>query len=393
MRLRKGWKEIKLSELVIINSKTLGDNTPKDFEFKYISLSDVNSGRINKNIPTIKFSKAPSRARRIVSKGDILFSTVRPNLEGYFRFNDDANNVVASTGFAVLTPKVSSDSGYVYQYLYSNRIKSQIYSLVVGSNYPALNNKDVSNLKIIIPENALERKAIASLLSVWDEAIEKTERLIEAKERQFNAIVQKLIDKNCENWEHKKVKEIFENYTSKNHPNKELLSVTQDRGVIPRSHLEGRVMSPNGTTSGYKLVEPGDFVISLRSFQGGIEYSNYEGIVSPAYTVLKNKLPLNSEFYRFFFKTNIFIKKYLRIAIIGIRDGKQVSFPDFETVKIPYPPLEEQEKISDILNKAQKEMDILKELLETYKTQKRGLMQKLLTGKWRVKVNEEDKNG
>jgi type I restriction enzyme S subunit len=144
-------------------------------------------------------------------------------------------------------------------------------------------------------------------------------------------------------------------------------------------------MSPNGTTASYKRIKRGDFAISLRSFQGGIEYSSYQGIIIPAYTVLRQKMEINSDFYRLFFKSYIFIEKYLNLAVIGIRDGKQISIPDFLSIKIPVPPLEEQKQIAEALTVIRLEIDLLKQLAEKYKAQKRGLMQKMLTGTWRVK--------
>jgi type I restriction enzyme S subunit len=154
--------------------------------------------------------------------------------------------------------------------------------------------------------------------------------------------------------------------------------------------LEGRVMSPESGTDGYKLIKKGDFAISLRSFQGGIEYSEYQGLISPAYTVLRPKLEIDNDYYRHFFKSYLFIEKYLSIAVVGIRDGKQISIPDFMTVKIPYPSVAEQKCLADTLNTARQEIDLLKKQAEAYRRQKRGLMQKLLTGAWRVRVGEGD---
>ena len=148
--------------------------------------------------------------------------------------------------------------------------------------------------------------------------------------------------------------------------------------------LEGRVMSPNGTTNSYKLIKSGDFAISLRSFQGGVEFSNYRGIISPAYTVLRPKIDINTEFYRHFFKTYIFIEKYLNLAVIGIRDGKQISIPDFMSIKIPVPPLEEQKQIANILSTADEKLEVLRAKKEKYETLKKGLMQKLLSGEIRA---------
>ena len=274
------------------------------------------------------------------------------------------------------------NSHFLFQYLLFNY--DNIRALSNSSGQGNLNIGLVGIIPVLIPPLP-EQKAIANLLSTWDEAIEKIERLIQAKEKRLKGTIQRLITKRCDEWTHIKPKKIFDTITEKNFPDEELLSVTQDCGVIPRNMLKGRVMSPNGTTANYKLIKCGDFSISLRSFQGGIEYSNYQGIISPAYTVLRPKMDINTEFYRLFFKSYIFIEKYLTLAVIGIRDGKQISIPDFLSIKIPVPPLPEQQQIAETLYTAQQEIDLLKQLAEKYKTQKRGLMQKMLTGNWRVK--------
>ncbi len=238
---------------------------------------------------------------------------------------------------------------------------------------------------VVIPLPSIEeQKAIASLLEKWDTAIEKTEALIDAKEKRFKWLITRLIAQSCKHWNHYKANELFKNISCKGYPDEELLSVTQDRGVIPRKMLEGRVMSPTSGTNSYKLVEPGNFAISLRSFQGGLEYSKYRGIISPAYTVLLPKKRINDDFYRHFFKTYIFVEKYLAMAVIGIRDGKQINFEAFKSIKLPLPPLSEQQRIAQILNTAQQEINLLKQHVKQYCTQQRGLMQKLLTGEWRV---------
>ena len=275
---------------------------------------------------------------------------------------------------------------YLEGYLRSSMVRKYIQSCASGTSgsMVKINKTTVEKIPVVLPPHP-EQRAIANLLSTWNEAIEKTERLIQAKESSLKGQIQKLISQRCDSWPHVKPKKIFDTITEKNFPDEELLSVTQNRGVIPRRMLEGRVMSPDGTTASYKLIKRGDFAISLRSFQGGIEYSNYQGIVSPAYTVLRPKIELNRDFYRLFFKSYIFIEKYLNLAVIGIRDGKQISIPDFLSIKIPVPPFEEQKEIAKTLSVCQHEIDLLKLLKEKYKTQKRGLMQKMLTGKWRVK--------
>tara|TARA_R110001599_G_scaffold20618_2_gene77886 strand:- start:1034 stop:1651 length:618 start_codon:yes stop_codon:yes gene_type:complete len=188
-----------------------------------------------------------------------------------------------------------------------------------------------------------------------------------------------------EKWGLRRADEIFENASCKGHLNEPLLSVTQERGVIPRHMLEGRVTMPSGETSAFKLVEPGNFVISLRSFQGGLEHSNYRGLVSPAYTVLRGVIPIDERFFRHYFKSPDFIKR-LSVAVIGIRDGKQISFQDFCSIKLPLPPVDEQQAVATVLDQAEAEIKLLRKYSESLQTQKRGLMQKLFTGRWRLPV-------
>ncbi len=239
-----------------------------------------------------------------------------------------------------------------------------------------------------------EQERTAEILNTWDTAIEKTEQLIAAKERHFAATShllltsRKRLNSFSMKWGLRRADEIFENTSRKGHLNESLLSVTQERGVIPRDMLEGRVTMPSGDTAAFKLVEPGNFVISLRSFQGGLEHSNYRGLVSPAYTVLKNVVEIDERFFRHYFKSADFIKR-LSVAVIGIRDGKQISFQDFCSIKLPFPAVDEQKAIAAFLDEAEGEITLLRKYTVALKTQKRGLMQKLLTGQWRFTAQEE----
>ena len=237
-----------------------------------------------------------------------------------------------------------------------------------------------------------EQKKIAQTLATWDEAITVTERLVEASQQQKHAMMQQLLTGKRrlpgfgEEWEWLRANEVFQTVSKKQNDNQEeLLAVTQDQGVLPRSLLERRVVMPAGTTSGYKLVVPGNFIISLRSFQGGLEYSRYRGLVSPAYTVLEPVREICDDFYRHYYKSYNFIG-HLAVAVIGIRDGKQISYSDFSFIKIPYPSLHEQKAIAKVLSQADAEIEAQQRRLDCLRQEKKALMQQLLTGKRRVKV-------
>lgn len=187
-------------------------------------------------------------------------------------------------------------------------------------------------------------------------------------------------------WNYVKANEIFKSIVDKSHDGKlEVLSSTQDKGIVPRSQVDIDIKYNENSLSTYKKVCEGDFVISLRSFQGGIEYSNYAGIVSPAYTVLRAIVKIDNGYYKQFFKSSNYIKR-LNVAVYGIRDGKQISYDDFGQIKIPVPPIEEQREVAKVLSTADHEIDLLQKSIEAEKQKKKALMQLLLTGKVRVKI-------
>lgn len=293
----------------------------------------------------------------------------------------------------ILSTKVDVNPECLSYALETDFIKRQKRVLGQGNSVVHIYSSDLSRLKIPLPPLP-EQRAIARVLSTADAAIHTTEKLIAQKELRKKWLMQQLLTgkKRLKGFEGEWIKigagEIFKSVSKKGISNEELLSATQDRGMIPRTMLEGRVTMPTTGLEGFKLVEAGDFVISLRSFQGGLEYSYYRGLVSPAYTVLKPKEPINEEFYKQYFKSYDFIG-HLAIAVIGIRDGKQISYDDFCTVRIPYPSLEEQTAIAQVLQAADKEISLLKAKAEKLREQKKGLMQVLLTGKVRLTINNE----
>jgi len=321
-------------------------------------------------------------------KGQVLFGKLRPYLRKYWLAEYDG---VCSSEVWVLNSKSKKCSNeFLFRLVQSNRF-IQVANVSSGSKMPRADWGYVSTFPFPLPPLP-EQRAIAHILSTMDTAINKTNQLIEKKELQKKWLMQQLLTGKKRlkgfsgEWKKLGAGEIFRSITKKGFANEELLSATQDRGMIPRAMLEGRVTMPTTGTEGFKLVVVGDFVISLRSFQGGLEYSYYRGLVSPAYTVLKPKKLINEEFFKQYFKSYDFIG-HLAIAVIGIRDGKQISYDDFCTVKIPYPSIEEQTAIAQVLQAADKEIQLLKTKAEKLMEQKKGMMQVLLTGRKRVKYD------
>ncbi len=174
-----------------------------------------------------------------------------------------------------------------------------------------------------------------------------------------------------------RAKQLFKSHTDKNHNGEqEILASTQEHGIVPRSQIGIDIQCSDEGVKGYKKVSKGDFVISLRSFQGGIEYSEYDGIVSPAYTVLKPIMDISTCFYKYYFKTDSFIKR-LNGAVYGIRDGKQIGYQDFGDMYIPCPPLPEQERIAEILNQCDKVIELKQKKIDELSAFKKECLRRL----------------
>ena len=177
-------------------------------------------------------------------------------------------------------------------------------------------------------------------------------------------------------WEQRKAKELFNSTADKGYPELPVLSATQDRGMIRRDENSINIFHDKKNESGYKRVLPGQFVIHLRSFQGGFAHSTLEGITSPAYTVFGFSEPEkhDSEYWKYVFTSKEFIRR-LETVTYGIRDGRSISYDEFLTLDFVYQSKAEQtaiarylDKLSDLITLHQRKYDKLvavkKSLLE-----------------------------
>ena len=178
-------------------------------------------------------------------------------------------------------------------------------------------------------------------------------------------------------WQELRAKDIFKNHSNKKHDGTlPILAATQDQGIVHRDTLEKIIQTSDASVKSYKVVEQGDFVISLRSFQGGLEYSSVKGICSPAYTILKPKIEISEGYFKHYFKKESFISQ-LAASIIGIRDGKQISYDTFSAMKLPCPSKEEGDKIALFINTIDKKIADVGKKIELTQTYKQGLLQQM----------------
>lgn len=197
-----------------------------------------------------------------------------------------------------------------------------------------------------------------------------------------------------EGWELIKAKYLFSQRNEKGNPTLVLLSPTQKYGVIPQSQLEGVVQVKESTDlRAFKTIHIGDFVISLRSFQGGFEFSNYEGVCSPAYQVFHATKDLSNDFFRYLFKSDGFISK-INSLTVGIREGKNIQYWDFSNMLLAVPPKEVQIRSAQYLNAKCSEIDTMlsktRSSIEEYKKLKRAVITQAVTKGVRGKREMKD---
>lgn len=182
-----------------------------------------------------------------------------------------------------------------------------------------------------------------------------------------------------EHWELRKGKNLFRLRISKGNNNAILLAATQKFGMIPQTQVEGVVqVRQNTDLNTFRTVHKNDYVISLRSFQGGFEMSEYEGVCSPAYQVFYSKTPCCNYFFKYLFKSYGFISQ-INAFTLGIREGKNIQYEDFSLMKLPLPTLQEQQSIAAYLDQKCGEIDELITLQEKMITKLQSYKQSVIT--------------
>nr|WP_315228743.1 restriction endonuclease subunit S [uncultured Limnohabitans sp.] len=185
----------------------------------------------------------------------------------------------------------------------------------------------------------------------------------------------------AEAWHEYSGNQLFNQISNKNpEPGLPVLAITQEHGAIPRDMIDYHVSVTDKSIESYKVVHVGDFIISLRSFQGGIEYSEYHGICSPAYVILRRRNEGSDAYYKQYLKTDRFIQ-ILTKNLEGLRDGKMVSYKQFSELQIPAPAPKEQQKIAECLSSLDELIAALGRKVEILKTHKKGLMQQIFPRK------------
>lgn len=326
----------------------------------------------------------------VVKQGDVVYtkSPLRDQPFGIIKANKGVNGIVSAL-YAVYKPNETIVPDFIQSYFESDeRLNNYLRPIVHKGAKNTLNISDAGALtgSVNVPSIA-EQKLLVSCFNKIDALIigqkEKLARLRTLKaallDKLFPAEGQTTPEirvKGCEGeWKKVKASDVFANVSDKGHPQLAVLSASQEFGMIPREDTGIRMSYSLQNVINYKRVIPGQFVIHLRSFQGGFAHSAVEGITSPAYTVLdfKDKSAHYDLFWKFVLVSKEFITR-LENVTYGIRDGKSIKYEDFADMEFVVPPYEEQCAIASLLTS----YDRLIALSETRLTKLRQLKSSLL---------------
>ena len=331
---------------------------------------------------------------KILRTNQIVYtkSPLREKPFGIVKVNEGPIGIV-SVLYAIYNPENGIYPKYIQRYFEpSKRINKYLLPLVNKGAKNTMNISDETALKgrISIPNSIGEQKAICDYLDNLDTLIgSSTSRLASLKQMKA-ASLQAMFPQEGETkpkirfkgfegeWEKVKADAIFKTINERNRPDLPVLSATQDKGMVTRESIGYNVFHDSTNEATYKHIRPGQFVIHLRSFQGGFAHSEIEGICSPAYTIMefKDKNINNDKYWSYVLTSRIFIKS-LELITYGIRDGRSISYDEFKEMYFLVPSVAEQRKIAQYFSSLDKQIALQSQRLEKLKQIKAACLDKM----------------
>ena len=259
----------------------------------------------------------------------------------------------------IIRPTEGHQPDFIQLNLSSDNGQKQIDASQAGGGREGLNFQEIGKMQFSFP-SLNEQKAIGRYFNCLDHLITLHQRKREEMKTLKKYMLQKMFPQNgqlvpqirfsgfTEDWEQRKLGEVFKEYSEKNHTELPALTIIQGGGTVKREESDRNLMYDESNLSNYKMVRKDDFIVHLRSFEGGLEKSLLDGIISPAYHTFHSDVA-DSRFYYPYFRSHEFIKHKLVPHVYGIRDGRSIDIAGMKTIEIPYTSIEEQRKIGDYL--------------------------------------------
>ena len=328
---------------------------------------------------------------KIVPNGYVTYRHMSDDDIFHFNVNKTGSDVLVSSEYPVFTSTEKGDLGYFIPMLNGNaRFRYFCRTQKMGGTRTRLYYKNLCTYKTAFAP-LLEQKKIAEILSAQDKLIALKEKLIEEKKRQKKALMQQLLTGKKRlsgfsgEWIDVKLGDVFAERVETNCQDLELLSVTGTNGVVPRSTIETKDNSSEDKSKYLKICKGDIGYNTMRMWQGVSALSKYEGIVSPAYTILIPSPEISAKYFSYLFKMHAVIFLFYRFSQGIVDDTRSLKYYEFAKLHLNVPKdKKEQEAIAEFLNVADREIEILQRDLDQEKQKKKALMQLLLTGIVRV---------
>ena len=337
--------------------------------------------------------------RLFLRRGDILMALTGGTLGKMSIFNLEENRYLQNYRVGKFEPNEKSIKNYIYYLLSSTYVQKRIEDNVNEAAQPNFGKQDFDKIKIPLPPLP-EQKKIADCLSTWDSAIEKQSALINALTDRKKALMQQLLTGKKRlpgfegEWKEVKLGDLFEKINRKNEEgNTNVVTISAQRGFVKQTDFFNKSVASE-TLDNYSLIYHGEFCYN-KSYSNGYPLGATKRLIAFEKAVvttlyicfkIKDQKKSNGSFFEQFFEANSLDRSLIKIAQEGGRAHGllNVSLSDFFNIKIKLPPIEEQTAIAEILAAADRELQLQKEKLAQLQTQKKGLMQVLLTGKKRL---------
>ena len=373
------WEEKRLEEIFEI-SKTKYNPLKETKEYPCIELESLSqeTGKILKTFNSLEQKSIKNK----FLKNEVLFGKLRPYLKKYWYSNFEG---VCSSEIWVLNSK-NNINKFIYYFIQGENFIS-LANTTSGTKMPRADWSLMKNEIFSIP-NIQEQEKIADFLYSVDKKISITEEKLDLFKEYKKGIMQKIFNQKLRfkdsngndypEWKEKKLGEVFKEISERNlEENSELLSVSLSNGVQKRSEIDIKDNSSEDKSK-YKKVEKLDIVYNtMRMWQGAVGVSYYNGIVSPAYTIIRLKENNIIEYFKYLFKTQNMIYLFKKFSQGLTSDTWNLKFDKFKEISIQLPCLEEQQKIANFLSSIDKKIDNLAAELENLKEFKKGLLQQM----------------
>lgn len=283
----------------------------------------------------------------------------------------------------------NNDPAFMSMAITYSPTRSELSNYSQGKTVVHLRNSEIAKGTVYFPKIEEQKVIVNYVLSLDSQISACTSRLASLKQMKAASLqamfpqegetVPKIRFKGFEGeWKKVKADSIFKTFNEKNRPDLPVLSATQDRGMVTRESIGYNIFHDTSNEATYKHILPGQFVIHLRSFQGGFAHSEIEGIASPAYTIMdfKNKDLYHDYYWRYVFMSKEFIKR-LELITYGIRDGRSISYDEFKEMSFLVPSKEEQIKIASYLKNLDRQIFLQSQRLEKLKQIKSACLDKM----------------